>query len=97
MLENGKHVLCEKPFTMNEKQTRALVGIAQRKKLFLMEAVWSRCFPAYKEMKRLLDSGAIGDVLFASIHFGHALQHVDRLKYVLAIVYSNKRRFSLEL
>ncbi|XP_018572901.1 trans-1,2-dihydrobenzene-1,2-diol dehydrogenase-like [Anoplophora glabripennis] len=79
MLEHGKHVLCEKPFTLNEKQTRRLVQIARERKLFLMEAIWSRCFPAYKEMKRLIDSGAIGDVLFASLHFGLALQHVDRL------------------
>lgn len=79
MLEHGKHVLCEKPFTLNEKQTRKLVQIARERKLFLMEAVWSRCFPAYKEMKRLIDTGVIGDVLFASVHFGHALQHVDRL------------------
>jgi dihydrodiol dehydrogenase / D-xylose 1-dehydrogenase (NADP) len=80
MLEHGKHVLCEKPFTLNEKQTRGLVEFARQKKLFLMEAVWSRCFPAYKELKRQLDSGAIGDVLFASVHFGQALQHVERLR-----------------
>ncbi|KAJ8981245.1 hypothetical protein NQ317_005760 [Molorchus minor] len=79
MLEQGKHVLCEKPFTMNEKQVKRLVQVARENKLFLMEAVWSRCFPAYKEMKRLIDTGAIGDVLFASVHFGHAIQHVDRL------------------
>ncbi|XP_044257037.1 trans-1,2-dihydrobenzene-1,2-diol dehydrogenase-like isoform X1 [Tribolium madens] len=82
MLEHGKHVLCEKPFTMNEKQTRKLVELAHQKNLFLMEAIWSRCFPAYKEMKRLIDSGAIGEVLFASVHFGHALQHVERLKAI---------------
>ncbi|KAJ8924867.1 hypothetical protein NQ315_001022 [Exocentrus adspersus] len=76
MLENRKHVLCEKPFTLNEKQTRKLVQIARERKLFLMEAVWSRCFPAYKEMRRLVDAGV---VLFASVHFGHALQHVERL------------------
>lgn len=79
MLENGKHVLCEKPFTMNEKQTKRLFQIAKEKKLFLMEALWSRCFPAYIEMKRMIDDGEIGDVLFASVHFGHAIQHVERL------------------
>lgn len=80
MLEHGKHVLCEKPLTMNRKQTEKLVEMAQKKKLFLMEAMWSRCFPAYKEMRKIIDSGGIGDVLFAAVHFGHALQHVERLK-----------------
>ncbi|CAH1978968.1 unnamed protein product [Acanthoscelides obtectus] len=82
MLEHGKHVLCEKPFTLNEKQTRRLIEIARSKKLFIMEAVWSRCFPAYMEAKRIMDSGEIGDVMFASVHFGHALQHVERLTAV---------------
>lgn len=79
MLEHNKNVLCEKPFTMNEKQTSRLVAIARQKKLFLMEAVWSRCFPAYIELKKIIDSGGIGDVLFVSVNFGHALQHVKRL------------------
>ncbi|XP_074029705.1 trans-1,2-dihydrobenzene-1,2-diol dehydrogenase [Leptinotarsa decemlineata] len=80
MLNHGKHVLCEKPLTLNEKQTRKLYEIAQEKKLFLMEAVWSRCFPAYLEARRLMDSGEIGEVLFASVNFGFPLQNVDRVK-----------------
>nr|CAI5827784.1 unnamed protein product [Callosobruchus analis] len=83
MLEQGKHVLCEKPFTMNEKQSRRLIELARSRKLFIMEAVWSRCFPVYHEAKRMMDSGEIGDVLFAAVHFGHALQHVERLTTVL--------------
>ncbi|XP_074029708.1 trans-1,2-dihydrobenzene-1,2-diol dehydrogenase [Leptinotarsa decemlineata] len=79
MLDHGKHVLCEKPFTMNEKQTKKLYKISKEKNLFLMEAVWSRCFPAYLEVRRMIDAGEIGDVMFASVNFGHALQHVDRL------------------
>ncbi|KAL1497331.1 hypothetical protein ABEB36_008313 [Hypothenemus hampei] len=79
MLEHNKNVLCEKPFTINEKQTAKLVEISKKKKLFLMEAIWSRCFPAYKKMKEIIDSQEIGDILFCSVHFGHALQHVERL------------------
>ncbi|XP_050299032.1 trans-1,2-dihydrobenzene-1,2-diol dehydrogenase-like [Anthonomus grandis grandis] len=79
MLEHGKHVLCEKPFTMNEKQTTKLTQIAKERKLFLAEAVWSRSFPAYKKLKELMESGELGDVLFCSVNFGFPLQHVDRL------------------
>lgn len=61
MLENGKHVLCEKPFTLNEKQTKKVIDIAKSKNLFIMEAVWSRFFPVYQEVKKLLNSGAIGE------------------------------------
>lgn len=64
MLEYGKHVLCEKPFVMNEKQAKKLIEIAREKRLFLMEAVWSRFFPVYEELKKNLDSGKIGEVSF---------------------------------
>ncbi|XP_044738134.1 trans-1,2-dihydrobenzene-1,2-diol dehydrogenase-like [Chrysoperla carnea] len=79
MLENGKHVLCEKPLTMNASQTKALIKVAKEKKLFLMEAVWSRCFPVYKELKKALCSGVIGDVKQVTVGFGFRLEHVDRL------------------
>lgn len=80
MLEHGKHVLCEKPFTMNAKQTRKLVELAREKKVFLMEAVWSRCFPAYKELREQIDSGAIGKVLYVQVSFGFPLDDVERLQ-----------------
>lgn len=37
LLENGKHVLCEKPLTMNRQDTEDICRIAKDKKLFLME------------------------------------------------------------
>ncbi|CAH0564018.1 unnamed protein product [Brassicogethes aeneus] len=79
MLESGKHVLCEKPFTMNQKQTSALLKLAKEKNLFIMEAIWSRCFPVYKELSRLLEEKTIGDVYSVSVEFGFPLQEVDRL------------------
>lgn len=51
MLDNGKHILCEKPLCMNEKQAKQMLDHAKNKKLFCMEAIWSRCFPAYDFLK----------------------------------------------
>ncbi|KAK9880770.1 hypothetical protein WA026_013091 [Henosepilachna vigintioctopunctata] len=79
MLEHGKPVLCEKPFTMNEKQTTDLIELARAKKVFLMEAVWSRCFPVYKKIRELIDEGVIGDVMFANVNFGFNLQNNERM------------------
>ncbi|XP_018320315.1 trans-1,2-dihydrobenzene-1,2-diol dehydrogenase [Agrilus planipennis] len=79
MLEHGKHVLCEKPFTINEKQTRELLELSKKTKLFLMEAVWSRCNPVYDELKKQIDSGIIGEVLYVNACFGFPLDNVDRL------------------
>ena len=57
MLSAGKHVVCEKPLGMNVKETQELVELAHKQKLFLMEAIWSRCLPSYKKLKELLESG----------------------------------------
>jgi predicted dehydrogenase len=42
----GKHVLCEKPFTLNATQTSEVVRAAREHDRFVMEAMWSRFLPA---------------------------------------------------
>jgi dihydrodiol dehydrogenase / D-xylose 1-dehydrogenase (NADP) len=61
-LEAGKNVLCEKAFTVNAAQARLLVEKAREKKLFLMEAVWTRYFPASIYVRGLITSGTLGNV-----------------------------------
>lgn len=61
-LEAGKHVLCEKAFTVNGAQARKLVQTARDKKLFLMEAVWTRYFPLSIELRKMVQGGKIGTV-----------------------------------
>lgn len=70
MLDGGKHVLCEKPMCLTVEETEELVALARKKNLFLMEAVWSRCFPAYDLVKKLIKEGAIGDVNHVNAAFG---------------------------
>lgn len=62
MLDHGKHVLCEKPLCMNERQAKKLLDHAKAKKLFFMEAMWARFFPAYQLLKKRLDDGDLGEV-----------------------------------
>jgi len=78
MLEGGKHVLCEKPLCINVKETRELVAFARAKGLFLMEAIWSRCLPSYREVDRLIQAGAIGQVKNVLATFGAHIE-ADRL------------------
>lgn len=79
MLEAGKHVLCEKPMTMNLSDTEKLVALAREKKLFLMEAIWSRFFPAYEQLRKEIQAGTIGDPLLVEATFGVHLQGVERV------------------
>ena len=55
-------MLCEKPLGMNLEQTEEMIELAKSKKVFLMEAIWSRTFPVYKQLQKMLKQKTIGDV-----------------------------------
>jgi predicted dehydrogenase len=59
-LNGGKAVLCEKPFAMNLREAEKVVALARDKKLFLMEAMWTRYMPALAALRRIVASGEIG-------------------------------------
>ncbi|MEL0225149.1 MAG: Gfo/Idh/MocA family oxidoreductase [Flavobacteriaceae bacterium] len=61
-LNAGKAVLCEKPMGINTQQLKAMIALAKAKKVFLMEAFWSRFNPALLEAKRQIQQGRIGDL-----------------------------------
>ncbi|GAT64171.1 Gfo/Idh/MocA family protein [Paludibacter jiangxiensis] len=61
-LDNGKHVLCEKPMGVNEQEVIRMIATAKEKNLFLMEALWSRFLPHIIKTRELIESGAIGAV-----------------------------------
>ena len=69
-LDAGKHVLCEKPFAINHEQATRMAAAARQNQRFLMEAIWSRFLPSYAELRRLVASGAVGDLKFVEASFG---------------------------
>jgi predicted dehydrogenase len=74
-LDKGKAVLCEKPFAMNEKEVLRMILKAREKKVFLMEAIWTRFIPAIKKALELIESGAIGDIVHIKADFGYKAQY----------------------
>ena len=58
----GKHVLCEKPMSLNSAWTMAIVEAARRNDVFLAEAFAYRFFPQTSALIELIRSGAIGEV-----------------------------------
>lgn len=68
-LEAGKHVLCEKPLTMNAPEARKLIELARAKHLFLMEAMWTRFFPIHVRVRELLQEGIIGEIHGITVNF----------------------------
>ncbi|XP_054849496.1 trans-1,2-dihydrobenzene-1,2-diol dehydrogenase-like [Eublepharis macularius] len=77
-IQAGKNVLCEKPLGMNAAEVKAMVRAAREKGVFLMEAFWSRFFPASERIHSLLSAGIIGDVVVVHAEFGLPLLTVPR-------------------
>ena len=69
-LENGKHVLCEKPMGLDAGQVSLLLQTAAEKNLFLMEGIWTRFIPSIAKVLELIDQNAIGEILFIKANFG---------------------------
>lgn len=69
-LQHHKAVLCEKPFAINQKQVIEMIQMANEKKVFLMEALWSRFLPHFIQLKGLLAQGLVGDVTALQANFG---------------------------
>jgi predicted dehydrogenase len=61
VLEAGKHVLVEKPITVDAEQARDLAALAEQRGLFCMEALWTLFLPKFDVIRQLLDDGALGE------------------------------------
>lgn len=69
-LKYGKPLLIEKAFTVNAREAENLIDTAKVKGVFLMEAMWTRFLPVYRQVQRWLESGKIGDVRLAVSSLG---------------------------
>jgi predicted dehydrogenase len=62
-LQNGKHVICEKPMSITAAEVSRMIDEAGRKGLFLMEALWPPFQPSYLNADEILKSGRMGELL----------------------------------
>lgn len=69
-LNHGKAVLCEKAFAINSKQVEEMVSVARAKKVFLMEALWTRFLPHYLKVREMMEEGRLGEVKGVLANFG---------------------------
>src|SRR6478736_3160053 len=58
--EAGKHVLCEKPVTLDIAAAEEMVRLAGEHDRFLMEAMWTACHPVIRELGARLAAGEFG-------------------------------------
>jgi len=68
-IENGKNVLCEKPLTLTFEETTDLCDLAKTNNVFFMEAMWTRCLPAFQKAKSWVRDGKIGKTTLINADF----------------------------
>jgi len=79
-MEHGKHVLCEKAFTVNAEQAQKLFDLAKEKKLLITEAIWTRYMPSRKMINDIIESGVIGEVTAVTANLSYTVSHVERIR-----------------
>jgi predicted dehydrogenase len=78
-LTHGKHVLCEKAFTVNARQAREITELARGKGLYVAEAIWTRYLPSRRMIDELILGGAIGTPRMVTANLAYVLDHVERM------------------
>ncbi|MDR0885475.1 MAG: Gfo/Idh/MocA family oxidoreductase [Clostridiales Family XIII bacterium] len=81
VIDAGIPVLCEKPLSPNAKISEDLIDYAREKDVFLMEAMWTRTFPASHVLREWLSDEKIGKIIgvTGSFSFHAPLDFDDRL------------------
>ncbi|ESP05122.1 hypothetical protein LOTGIDRAFT_208067 [Lottia gigantea] len=80
-LNHGKHVVCEKPSSCTYQDTEEVLQVAKTKKLFYLEACWSRFFPLHQDVLSMVSGGDIGQAKSVIGQFNVCSVDVERIKY----------------
>ncbi|STX50446.1 oxidoreductase [Legionella busanensis] len=75
-LEAGKHVLCEKPLALDEKEVFNMMTTAKKRGLVCMEAIMYRCHPLIQEIKTLLQQKLIGEIKLFQAAYTAKIAHL---------------------
>jgi predicted dehydrogenase len=67
--EAGKHVWCEKPLALKRQEAQRAVEACRRAGVVLATGFNKRCFASMRELKRLVDSDALGEILHLEGHY----------------------------
>lgn len=78
-LDYGKNILCEKAFTLNAAQAKAVRARAQERGVFVAEAIWPRYMPSRRMINEVIESGVIGRVNTLTANLSYVIAHKERI------------------
>ena len=74
-LKAGKHVFCEKSITVNSRQLEECAALAEEKGLIICDGTTLLHMPLYKQLRQIIEEGAIGDVKMVQVNFGSCKEY----------------------
>jgi len=69
----GKHVLVEKPFTVNEAEAAEVLDAAREADVVALEAMWTRFLPQQVRLREVVRAGVVGEPRLLTAHHLQAL------------------------
>jgi predicted dehydrogenase len=78
-LKHKRPILCEKAFTANASQAREVIKEAEKEKVFLTEAIWTRYMPSRQTLDEIIASGIIGEPYLVSANLCYPIKGKPRL------------------
>ena len=85
MMNNKKHVICEKPMAVNKREAEEMFRCAKENNVFLMEAMWARLVPGTIKMLELIKEGVLGDILAVEGNFCYAMDEDEMSHHVFKV------------
>ena len=84
-IEHGKHVLCEKAFTLNAAQAREVAALAKEKGVYVAEAIWTRYMPSRRIINEVLASGIVGSITTLTCNLSYPVTYKERILSLIHI------------
>lgn len=75
----GKHVLIEKPLTLDPSEAKEIFAAAKAAGVLAMEAMWTRYLPQYDVIRQLLETNALGEIDLVNVSMCQANLDIPRL------------------
>lgn len=77
--DHGKHILCEKSFTVSARQAADAIRYARSKGVLVTEAIWTRYQPMRRIIRETLESGLIGEPRLLTANLGYFITGNHRI------------------